>query len=267
MTSHPQRPSEAVGEAVDFMNYLRQTRSRVLLISFLLFASLAATFPALDLRISGLFYDGHSFLQNQWWQNLLKDGLGYFLGLSFVAVFVVYVRNRLLKRAQCRVNGRCVAYLLLVGIVGAGLIVNVAFKNNVGRARPRDVVEFGGDKQFTPAFVLSNQCRTNCSFSSGDSAGAFIAIALAMALTRRRRYLAAAVAFGVIVSFSRVSSGAHFFSDTVVSFFVMLICADVFRHYLLLTPAASAAGIQARPALPAFALARAEAAPAKEISA
>ncbi len=230
------------------MNYLRQTRSRVLLISFLLFASLAAMFPAVDLQISGLFYDGDSFLQNQWWQNLLKEGLGYLLGLSFTAVLVIYVRNRLLKRGQCRVNGRCVAYLLIVAIVGAGLIVNVAFKNNVGRARPRDIVEFGGDKLFTPAFVLSNQCRTNCSFSSGDSAGAFIAIALAMALTHRRRYLAAAVAFGAIVSFSRVSSGAHFFSDTVVSFYVMYICADVFRHYLLAAPA-RAAGAGAAPAL------------------
>jgi lipid A 4'-phosphatase len=220
------------------MDYLRRTRSRVLLISFLLFASLASAYPALDLQISRLFFDGQAFLQNRWWQNLLKDGLGYFIGLSFMAVVVLYVRNLLLRREKCRINGRCVAYLLLVGIVGAGLIVNVAFKNNVGRARPRDVVEFGGDKIFTPAFVLSNQCRTNCSFSSGDSAGAFISIALAMALTHRRRYLVAALAFGAIVSFSRVSSGAHFFSDTVVSFFVMLICADVFRYYLLWRPSA-----------------------------
>jgi lipid A 4'-phosphatase len=250
------------------MNYLRQTRSRVLLISFLLFASLAATYPALDLGISRLFFDGHTFLQNQWWQNLLKDGLGYFIGLSFAAVVVVYVRNLLLRRSQCRVNGRCVAYLLIVGIVGAGLIVNVAFKNIVGRARPRDVVEFGGAKQFTPAFVISNQCRTNCSFSSGDSAGAFISIALAMALTQRRRYLVAALAFGALVSFSRVSSGAHFFSDTVVSFFVMLICADVFRYYLLLRPAESLAEAPAQPELqPAYSLVAVKPAPPRKASA
>ena len=120
------------------MDYLRRTRSRVLLISFLLFASLASAYPALDLQISRLFFDGQAFLQNRWWQNLLKDGLGYFIGLSFMAVVVLYVRNLLLRREKCRINGRCVAYLLLVGIVGAGLIVNVAFKNNVGRARPRD---------------------------------------------------------------------------------------------------------------------------------
>jgi lipid A 4'-phosphatase len=231
------------------MDYLRLTRSRVILVSFLLFALAVSAYPALDLRIAGWFYDGRTFLRDQWWQNLLQDGLGYLLGLCFLLVIAVYLRNRLLKRQKCRVDGRRVAYLLLVAFVGAGLIVNVALKNNVGRARPRDVVEFGGDKQFTPAFVVSRECRTNCSFSSGDSAGAFISIALAMALTHRRRYLAAAVAFGTLVSFSRISAGAHFFSDTVVSFFVMLILADLLRHYLLLTPSERMTGIRAHPAL------------------
>jgi membrane-associated phospholipid phosphatase len=49
--------------------------------------------------------------------------------------------------------------------------------------------------------------------------------------------LLAALAYGVVVSFSRVASGAHFFSDSVVSFFVMLISADALRHYLLLRAA------------------------------
>jgi lipid A 4'-phosphatase len=231
------------------MNYLRQTRSRVILASFLVFALVVLAYPALDLHISRLFFDGHAFPHDRWWQVLLKDGLGILIGLSFVLVIAAYVRNRLLKREKCRVDGRRVAYLLLVALVGAGLIVNIALKNNVGRARPRDVVEFGGTKQFTPAFVLSRECRTNCSFSSGDSAGAFIAIAVAMALTQRRRYLAAAVAFGVLVSFSRVSAGAHFFSDTVVSFFIMLIMADLLRFYVLLTPAERMASRTPRPAL------------------
>ena len=46
--------------------------------------------------------------------------------------------------------------------------------------------------------------------------------------------LLAAFAYGTVVSFSRVATGAHFFSDSVVSFFVMLISADVLYHYLLM---------------------------------
>ncbi len=38
------------------------------------------------------------------------------------------------------------------------------------------------------------------------------------------------------MSFARMSAGAHFFSDTVVSFFVMLLAADVFWYYVVLTP-------------------------------
>lgn len=216
------------------MNYLRLQRCRVIVGSFLLFAVFILAFPGVDLQIAGVFHDGHTFLKDQWWQKLLQDGLVYFLGISFGAVVAVYLWNRLFGTNIGNVDGRRVVYLLLVGIIGAGLIVNVAFKNNVGRARPRDVAEFGGTRHFTPPFIPANQCRTNCSFSSGDAAGAFFAIALATALSQRRRYLAAAIGFGIVVSIARISAGAHFFSDTVTSFFVMLIVSDVLFHYLVL---------------------------------
>jgi hypothetical protein len=35
-----------------------------------------------------------------------------------------------------------------------------------------------------------------------------------------------------LVSFARIAVGAHFLSDTVVSFFVMLIMADSVHHYM-----------------------------------
>lgn len=216
------------------MNYLRLRRTRAILGAFLLFALLISAFPMVDIQISRAFFDGSSF-RELWWQTLLREGLGYFLAISLATVVVIYAFNRLLKRNIGDVDGRRVVYLLLVAIIGAGLIVNVAFKNHMGRARPRDIGEFGGAKQFTPPFMASAECKTNCSFSSGDAAGAFLSIALARALTRRRRYLVAAIAFGALVSFSRISAGAHFFSDTVVSFFVMLIVADVLYYYLLLT--------------------------------
>lgn len=216
------------------MNYLRLRRSRAILGSFLLFALLISAFPIADVQISRVFFDGSAFWE-QWWQKPLQEGLFYFLTISFATVAAIYACNRLFKRNTCDVDGRRLVYLLLVAIIGAGLIVNFAFKNNVGRARPRDIAEFGGAKQFTPPFVVSEECRTNCSFSSGDAAGAFFSIALANALTRRRRYHVAAIAFGALVSFSRVSAGAHFFSDTVVSFFVMLVVADVLYYYLVLS--------------------------------
>jgi lipid A 4'-phosphatase len=214
------------------MDYLRLRNTRIIVGSFLSFALLISAFPRLDIQIASLFFDGTAFW-NQWWQKLLKELLGYLLGASLAALVAVYAWNRLLKRNLGGIDGRRVAYVLLVAIVGAGLIVNVALKDHLGRARPRHIEEFGGTKQFTPLFVPSRECRVNCSFSSGDAAGAFVFLAFAKALTRRRRYYVAAIAFGALVSLSRVSAGAHFFSDTVVSFFVMLIAADVFWYYVV----------------------------------
>lgn len=170
----------------------------------------------------------------------------------------LYAVNAVTKRRLLGVDGRVVGYLLLVLVLGAGVIVNFALKENFGRARPRNVTEFGGPQPFTPAFVVSNACPTNGSFSSGDAAGAFFAFALVFGLGRRRTMLWPAVAFGGLVSFARVASGAHFLSDVLVSFFVMWITADA-MHFYLLAPAravvrpeaAAAAAAAGVPGLPA----------------
>jgi len=223
------------------MGYLKRGRSQVILASFVLFSVLVAAFPTVDIAVSRLFFDG-GFPRDQWWQALLHDSLNWFLGLSLGGAVALYVINRVFKKSICKVDGKRVIYLFLVLIVGAGLIVNVTLKDNFGRARPRDIAEFGGHKVFTPAFVVSHECRTNCSFSSGDAAGGFFSLAMVFALARRSRTaLVAGLAVGVIESMARISSGAHFFSDTGVSFFVMLITADVLYYYIVMTPAERAA--------------------------
>lgn len=214
----------------------------------------------LDLRVTKLFYDGRAFpLAYRWWAVLLQDSVGYFVVGAVAIVLGLYLVNIVVKRQLLGVDGRTVCYILLVLILGAGVTVNFVLKDHFGRARPRHVTEFGGKREFTPAFALSNACSTNCSFASGDAAGAFFGFALVFALGRRRALLWPAVAFGSLVSFARVASGAHFLSDVVVSFFVMWITADAMHFYLLaparavVVPAAVAA--EAVPTLPAEELA------------
>jgi lipid A 4'-phosphatase len=185
------------------------------------------------MNFSRLFFDGGFRWGESWWQSLIRDATTWFLCVSLLAVVGVYACNRLLGWKAWDIDGRRVAYLFAVLILGAGLIVNVALKDNFGRARPRDIVEFGGSKVFTPAFVPSDQCRKNCSFSSGEGAAGFFALALALALSGKRRVFVAAMAIGALVSLARIAAGAHFLSDTVVSFFVMLVIADVLRHYMI----------------------------------
>ncbi len=217
------------------MSYLKLPRAQLVLLCFLTSSLLLAGFPDLDIRVSSLFYDGTRFyLAKQGWVRLLHQCASYMVGLSMTSIVGLYAFNRFSRRNVCGVDGKKVIYLFVVLILGAGLIVNVLFKGNFGRARPRNVEMFGGSHQFSPAFVVTDECAKNCSFSSGDAAGAFFSLALALALSRKRAILLAAFGFGALVSFARIASGAHFLSDTIVSFFVMLTITDIMYFYMLL---------------------------------
>jgi len=215
------------------MTYLKLTRSKILLICFLLSSLVLFSFPEIDLTVAHLFFREHFYLQRTWWEQALHHGVAIFLFSSMGLLLAVYAFNKAAKQHFCGVDGKKICYLFAVLALGAGLIVNAGLKDNFGRARPRDTQEFGAARQFTPAFVMTRECRKNCSFSSGDSAGAFFSLALAMAFGRKRSMFLASMAFGIAVSISRMASGAHFFSDTVVSFFIMLIVSDVLFHYML----------------------------------
>lgn len=215
------------------MTYLKLARSRILLLCFVVSSLVLISFPEIDLKIAHLFFDKHFYLQQTWWEQGLHHGVGIFLVVSVILLLTIYAFNKFAKKQFCGVDGKKVCYLLAVLAIGAGLIVNAGLKDHFGRARPRDTQEFGASRQFTPAFVMSRECRKNCSFASGDTAAAFFSLALAMAFGRKRRFFLASIAFGVAVSISRMASGAHFFSDTVVSFFIMFIVSDVLFHYML----------------------------------
>ena len=235
------------------MSYLRLPRARRVLLLFLASSVSFAWFPGLDLRASSPFYrDGRFHLAEAPWTRAIHESVGWFICTALAAVVATYVFNKLSGRRVGGIDAKVVGYLLSVLILGAGLTVNVALKNGFGRARPRNVAQFGGRQQFSPAFAIGDECASNCSFSSGDGAGACFALALALALSRRRSVLVAAAAFGVLVSFSRIASGAHFLSDTVVSFFVMWIIADVLYFYMLVPgPGGVRAAATAVPAIEA----------------
>jgi lipid A 4'-phosphatase len=219
------------------VSYLKLRRTRLILACFLVSSLLLWGFPAIDLAISRLFFHAGFFLKDQWWHQLIHQGMASFLSVSIAAVAGIYVFNRLTKRDFCGIDGKKLCCLFLIMLLGVGVIVNMTLKDNFGRARPRSVQEFGGSKRFTPAFVVSYECSRNCSFSSGEAAAGFFALALALVLSRKRAYWAMGVGFGSLVSFCRIASGAHFFSDTLVSFFVMLILTDLLYHYVVLSQA------------------------------
>lgn len=101
--------------------------------------------------------------------------------------------------------------------VGPGIVANQLFKDNWGRARPRQVMEFGGDKPFTPALVQAQNCDRNCSFVSGEASSIFALFFAAAALIRRRTLvlIGSGVILGSLAGLMRIVQGAHFLSDVV----------------------------------------------------
>jgi lipid A 4'-phosphatase len=200
----------------------------------LLVAALAFTmFPQIDLRVSRAFYlSGEGFVGQRigWLQTVRLAFLWFFwayVGLTLAAL----VLTRLRRRKWLRLGfGQWVLVAVCLG-VGPGLIANVALKNHWGRARPNQIVEFGGSNVFTPALVPARQCVSNCSFVSGEAASAFIPFyAMALAVPQGS---AALVGLGTLVGLAaglvRLAQGGHFASDIVFGGLLMALTAALAR--------------------------------------
>ncbi|NWG87385.1 MAG: phosphatase PAP2 family protein [Hydrogenophilaceae bacterium] len=192
--------------------------------SFVGFGLLFLLAPELDLWASGLFYRaGEGFF--------LYAALDPFhksvplLSQTIVGTLVAALLIASLVSASWPLR-KGLIYLLLVAAIGPGLLVNTLFKDNWGRARPVQVENFGGDKAFSPAWVPSGQCRSNCAFACGDSSVGFFLLAPAFILARQRRtWLAAGFAAGGLLGLMRLAQGGHFLSDVVFSFYIVYFAA------------------------------------------
>lgn len=123
--------------------------------------------------------------------------------------------------------------LLFGPIIGCGIIANLIFKENWGRARPVHIVEFGGNKIFSPPFFRSDQCETNCSWISGETSGAF-SFMVGTIILRNHIFFICNWILGLLVFFCRLSMGGHFFSDNLFSLFLMLYLAYGYRYLVYL---------------------------------
>ena len=187
-----------------------------------------AFYPSLDLRTSGLFYrDGAFFLGRNPWVRFVYRGVP--VAATLYTLFILFAFGYLSLGRRTTLLGlgkKAYLYLILAFALGPGLVVNLVLKDHYGRARPSQIVQFGGNKEFTPAFVLSDQVEPNGSFVCGHAAVGFYFVALALLFDgrRRRRVFAAAVGGGALIGLVRIVQGGHFLSDVVFSFvFVYLV--------------------------------------------
>ena len=105
------------------------------------------------------------------------------------------------------------AFFVVAGAMGPGLVVNAGFKDHWQRARPYQVEHFGGTQQFSRAGVITDQCNNNCSFVSGHVACGFFLASLALVMRRKMLWLAIGTLCGLLVGFARIADSAHWLSD------------------------------------------------------
>jgi lipid A 4'-phosphatase len=141
----------------------------------------------------------------------------------FGAVRTVVQRGGLVGLAQARW-----CFLAAMLAIGPGLVANVILKDNWGRARPRQVVEFGGTKQFTPPLVPARECARNCSFVSGEASSAYAPFFAAALLLPQFRLalIAGGTLSGLAAGLIRMSQGGHFLSDVLFAGIFMALTAS-----------------------------------------
>jgi lipid A 4'-phosphatase len=113
-------------------------------------------YPEFDLRFAGLFFDPRRgfLISDRSALNVVRLTTIVFVNGSLLLLLVNWRRGRRTDRGDYLLTpNRNVIFLLFALGLGPGLLVNGVLKSYWGRARPYDVIQFGGKKEFTPAFA------------------------------------------------------------------------------------------------------------------
>jgi len=189
-------------------------------------------YPEIDLKFSMIFYDPEDgfYLSHSNWLHLLEKmpkmlaiGVLFLMALLALLTFF-YTRSLEYKHYVAHL------YIAIVFILGTIIVVDQGLKEYSGRARPYQVEEFGGYKQFTGAYHKAAECAGNCSFVSAHAAAAFAFVGFAFVVrNRHKRALIeiSALVWGLVAGFARIVDGKHFLSDIILCGMYIYILAVV----------------------------------------
>lgn len=113
-------------------------------------------------------------------------------------------------------------FFVVYMILGPGLIVNLAFKDNWGRPRPVQVEQFGGEMSYQPVWE-KGAAGEGGSFPSGHASVAFLMMAPFFVFWAVGRnwvafaFLGLGLGFGILMGMARIAQGGHFASDVIWS--------------------------------------------------
>ncbi|MBP7190182.1 MAG: phosphatase PAP2 family protein [Rickettsiaceae bacterium] len=206
------------------------------IVGFAILAGILTIFPKVDISFSSLFYlYPLDFVYKNHPVAVYIFRLVPIITGAFAAFCLVYIIYLALMRKKIATSPAL--FLVITAILGPGLTVNYALKEHIGRARPRDILEFHGDKAFTGALRPCNECRHNCSFPSGHAAMGYYFTAISYVVPEP--YKTPAFLFGVglgsIIGMGRIIQGGHFLSDVVFSGLIIMavnhLCFLIWRNF------------------------------------
>ena len=213
--------------------YLKISSLSVLITLSITLALIFIFFPNIDIYVSSLFFDKQKgfFLNRNNTLVAIHQTVPYIasaFATTYITLLLLSFFKTLPLKSLCRTR---IIFLILTLSLGPGVLVNSIFKDNWGRARPLQTEIFGQDKKFTPAFVITNQCNRNCSFTSGDASVGFAIFAFAFIYRRKKYYInMLAITAGSLLGTARIMQGSHFLSDVIFSgIFVYFTCWSLYK--------------------------------------
>ena len=172
-----------------------------------------------DLEVEKRFYspDTGWFLgKNTSWIFLYHFGNipAFLLSIAGLAVFVLsFISGKFLSYRKIGL------FLVIFIILGPGLLINTVLKDNWGRPRPADIVNFGGGEQFRHVWEKGRP-EQGKSFPSGHASVGFFLLAPFFILRKSSRkwaafFLSLGIFYGMLMGFGRMVQGGHFLTDII----------------------------------------------------
>ncbi|WP_037111272.1 phosphatase PAP2 family protein [Rhizobium sp. 2MFCol3.1] len=222
---------------------------KLLLITWFALLAVFNLFPQIDQEVSAHFFTmeacapgaalqeicGHFPYREDFWLQILRTLL---LRLPYVVAFVLFWKFiDCYSQFGATFDGERARKLkLALGslIVGPIVLVNFILKDHWGRPRPFSTTDFGGALDFVPAGSTAGKCLSNCSFVSGEAAGAGWLLCLLFIMPRasRRALFLPLATISLLAPALRLAFGAHYLSDVILGWLSSFV---VFAGILALT--------------------------------
>ena len=195
-------------------------------IVFFIISLILAFFPIADIWFSNFFYEGEKqFLvkhylvgQDYYYEFIIRRFLlPAIILFSLFFPFFTKTLNLVFPKVQFFIFSFKEIFYIWFSAIFISTFINSGLKENWGRARPNDILYFGGDGNFTSWITYTNECISNCSFVSGDASVGFF-IAIFYYITKKIKFFYLSIFLGLFFGLARIGAGAHFLSDVLMSF-------------------------------------------------